>query len=295
MINHTPFWFIFIMSCIIILQSVTPLSIAYSSILILLPPPHSYRLPSLLEYWAIAEALFYLAFYLYRTYYLQHPAVHSPLPPIEKRRELAECCLHNIPDYEKYISKWFLSVPLNNIKQENVKDFFRWAFLNTATADSAQEGEIEEYIQKLKEAIGREFQPGRSNVKCLRLTVDNATILHRSLIWYLVSKALTTSEMIQNLKGVIVLTSASDSVCLLWIPLHTLICSSTNSTFTAHLLLMHSPYFLQDLKPWSEHINRMPNNSHTDISLILPAISYRYCSFTALRSDCILTSIFWQN
>ncbi|KAL7354287.1 hypothetical protein ACKS0A_05373 [Histoplasma ohiense] len=198
MIDHTPFWFIFIMTCIIILRSVAPLSVAYSAILILLPHC-SYRLPSLLEYWAIAEALFYLAFYFYRTYHLQRPAVHPPLPPIEKRRELFERCLRNIPDYERYISKWFLGVPLDNIKRENVKDFFCWAFLNTATAGSAQDDEIEEYVRKLEEAIGREFQPGRSNAKCLRLTIDNATILHRSLVWYLcvlVVDAVTYSYML---------------------------------------------------------------------------------------------------
>jgi hypothetical protein len=139
-------------------------------------------------------------FYLYRTYYLQRPAVHPPLPPIEQRRELAERCFRNIPDYEKYISKWFLGVPLDDIKRENVKYFFRWAFLSTATAGSAQENEIEEYVQKLEEAIGRKFQPGRSDAKCLRLTIDNATILHRSLVWYLVSKALTTSQTIRTRK-----------------------------------------------------------------------------------------------
>jgi hypothetical protein len=142
--------------------------------------------PSLIEYWAIAEALFYVAFYLYRTYYLQLPALHPPVPSLEQRQELVSRCLHNIPDHERYISKWFLGAPLNDIKRENVKDFFRWAFLNSAIEDPANDAELEGYVEKVEQTIGTEFPPGRSNVKCLRLSIDNANILHRSLIWYFV-------------------------------------------------------------------------------------------------------------
>jgi hypothetical protein len=186
MIDHTPFWYIFIMACIVLLRAVAPLSIAYSAA-VMLRPPSSYRLPSILEYWIFTEVLFYVVFYLYRMYYLQLPAVHPPVPSLEQRQALVQRCIDNIPNHERYISKWFLGAPLSDIKRENVKDFFRWAFLNSATEDPINDDELEGYVKKVEARMGIEFQPGRSNVKCLRLSIDDANILHRSLFWYLVS------------------------------------------------------------------------------------------------------------
>jgi hypothetical protein len=188
MIDHTPFWYIFILTCIILLRAVAPLSIAYLAAIALLPPVRSspYRLPLLLESLAAAEAIFYLIFYLYRTYYLQQPAIHPPLVSPAQRRALVDRCFANIPDCEKYISKWFLGASLADIKRDNIRDFFAWAFLNSATPVPAYDAELDGYIERLERAIGREFAPGRSSVRCLRLSVDNAAILHRSLIWYFV-------------------------------------------------------------------------------------------------------------
>ena len=175
----------FIHTCITLLQCITPLSVGYSVVLIL-HPSNSLRLPYLLENCAIAETLFYFVLYLYRIYYIQRPAVHPPLPSAGKRRELVKRCFENIPDYEKYISKWFMDAPLDDIKRDNIKDFIRWAFFNTAIPDPAHDSELEEYVKELERRIGRDFQPGRSDVKCLRLTLDKVDTLHRSLVWYLV-------------------------------------------------------------------------------------------------------------
>ncbi|KAF2185779.1 hypothetical protein K469DRAFT_726555 [Zopfia rhizophila CBS 207.26] len=175
---------IFIHTCITLLQCIAPLSVGYSVVLILYPP-NSFRLPYFLENCAIAETLFYFLFYLYRIYYIQRPAVHPPLPSAGKRRELVKRCFENIPDHEKYISKWFRDAPLHDVKRDNIKDFFRWAFFNTATPDPAHDSELEEYVKEFERRIGRDFQPGRGNVKCLRLTLDKSDTLHRSLIWYL--------------------------------------------------------------------------------------------------------------
>ena len=47
--------------------------------------------------------------------------------------------------------------------------------------------EIEEYIGEMEKLLGRKLEAGRGNAKCLRLTLDKVDMLHRSLMWYLVS------------------------------------------------------------------------------------------------------------
>lgn len=47
--------------------------------------------------------------------------------------------------------------------------------------------ELEEYIAEMEKLLGRKLEPGRGNAQCLRLTLDKVEMLHRSLIWYLVS------------------------------------------------------------------------------------------------------------
>jgi hypothetical protein len=185
MIDHTPFWYVFILVCVVVLRAIAPLSIAYTAYR-LLYRPHTHPLLWPLEYWAAAETLFYAGFYLYRHSYLQNPTIHPALPSREERRVLADRCLDSIPDYDKYLSKWFYGASLNDIKRDNLKEFFRWAFLNTGIEDPAYDEELEEYVQNLEQKIGRDFERGRSNVKCYRLSIDNASILHRSLWWYFV-------------------------------------------------------------------------------------------------------------
>lgn len=83
--------------------------------------------------------------------------------------------------------KWFQDAPPAEIKRENVKDFFRWAYLSTAEPDPAYDEEMECYTKEMEKLLGRKFEPGRGNAKCLRLTLDKVKMLHRSLTWYLVS------------------------------------------------------------------------------------------------------------
>ena len=40
--------------------------------------------------------------------------------------------------------KWFMDAPASEIKWENVKDFFRWAFLNTGVPNTEDDEELEE-------------------------------------------------------------------------------------------------------------------------------------------------------
>jgi hypothetical protein len=52
--------------------------------------------------------------------------------------------------------------------------------------DPTHDEEVEGYVKKLEIGLGASFEPGRADVKCLRLTLDKVNTLHRSLIWYIV-------------------------------------------------------------------------------------------------------------
>ena len=50
------------------------------------------------------------------------------------------------------------------------------------------EEELEEYLSMVEVIIGRKLAPGyNAEARCMRLTIDNVSMLHRPLIWYLVS------------------------------------------------------------------------------------------------------------
>jgi hypothetical protein len=182
----TSLWdYIFIRTSIFLLHLVAPLSVVYSLVRLLVRLP--FQFPRVLQAWLALEALFYLAVYLPLKEYLQRAAKH-PVPPCRAdRRKLFLQCHNNIPDPAQYLRKWFRNAPASEIKRDNVKDFFRWAFLNTGEHDPAYDEELEEYTQEIEKLLGRKLELGRGNAKCLRLTLDKVEMLHRSLTWYLVS------------------------------------------------------------------------------------------------------------
>ncbi|KFA69224.1 hypothetical protein S40285_00133 [Stachybotrys chlorohalonatus IBT 40285] len=163
---------------------VAPLSVLYSFVSLLVRLP--FQPPCILQGWLALEAIFYLAAYLPYKRYLQRAARH-PIPPCrDDRRKLFRRCHSNIPDPVLYLRKWFRDAPEEEIKLENVKEFFRWAFLNTGQHDPAYDEEVEEYIEEMERLLGRKFEPGRGDAKCLRLTLDKVEMSHRSLTWYLI-------------------------------------------------------------------------------------------------------------
>lgn len=56
-----------------------------------------------------------------------------------------------------------------------------------AEPDPAYDEELQEYTGEMEGLLGRKLEDGRGNAKCLRLTLEQVDMLHRSLIWYLVS------------------------------------------------------------------------------------------------------------
>ncbi|CRK12752.1 hypothetical protein BN1723_007431 [Verticillium longisporum] len=180
----TSIWdYVLIRTSIFLLSLIAPLSTLYSLARVLFPLPLPF--PVGLEVWLALEAVFYLVFYLPRRAYLQRAAVHPPTACREDRRRLFRECNNNVPDPERYLTKWFQDAPLSEIKRENMKEFFRWAFLNTGDVDPAHDEELEEYVGEMEKLLGRKLEPGHGNAKCLRLTLDKVEMLHRSLTWYL--------------------------------------------------------------------------------------------------------------
>jgi hypothetical protein len=187
--------YIFIRASILVVRAITPLSIFYCAFSIA-DPPSSAAGKCLLTYCAV-EAGFWLLVYVPRSRALQASAHHPPPLEREERKELFWRCWDKIPNPEYYVSKWFLGARAQDIKRENVKDFFRWALLNEGDrvqelkADEVelaeqQETELNEYADGIETLLGRPIEAGRGKAKSLRLTVDEVKTRHRPLVWYLV-------------------------------------------------------------------------------------------------------------
>ena len=233
MIGESRQEYVFIRLCIFFLHWLAPFSICYCA-LALIDRPIRYRLPLLVERWLTAEALFYLLGYLPRNSYLQRPTYHPSLSR-QEREELFSRCHETIPDPEGYIQKWFLNAPLSQIKRDNVKEFFAWAFLNKDGWNAEEDEELEEYVDRLEKLLGKTFEFGRSPVAPLRLTLDVVLMMHRSILWYLVSPWVNWNNSIYTLN----LTIYSVSPSLTPSPISTY--SSTRSTSTAPAFLASSP------------------------------------------------------
>lgn len=186
MIGNSWWDYVFIRCCISFLHFIAPASAFYCAATLIVRP-WAYRIPMAIEIWAMAETFFFLFVYLPRSYILQRPVTHHPTLSREKRRELFQLCHESIVDPERYLSKWFRDSSITEIRRENVKEFFCWAFLNKPSYGLLEDEELEEYADKLELLLGRKLQPGRGNAIPLRLTVDKVRMLHRSLLWYLVS------------------------------------------------------------------------------------------------------------
>ena len=190
--------YVFIRLCIYFLHYIAPSSILYCTVLVLLKP-NAYRMHWLLEFCTLAETLFYIIVYLPRRYALQSAAVHPATSSRETRRKLFQLCHENVQDPQQYLSKWFKHAPMSQIKRENVKEFFCWAFLNRELHGTEDDEELEEYVDRMEGLLGRSLEPGRGSATSLRLTVDSVDMLHRSLTWYLCVSIVDTITYIRLL------------------------------------------------------------------------------------------------
>ncbi|RDW73298.1 hypothetical protein BP6252_07205 [Coleophoma cylindrospora] len=186
MIGTSRIEYIFIQTCIIGLHYLAPLCVLYCVCIFGLygTRAFTFRFPLIIEIIAIAETLFYLLVFLPYRAYLQREAIHPPPPSREERQELFQLCNDNISDPEAYLRKWFLGAHLEDIHRENLKEFFLWAFFNRDGPPGEDEDELNGYVHATEKLLGRDLEDGWGRAKCLRLTLDKAEMLHRSLVWY---------------------------------------------------------------------------------------------------------------
>lgn len=196
--SRAEYWFIRL--CILGLHWIAPICILYCILVVSLYgfKATKYRFPLLVETGAIIETLFYLCVYVPYRRHLQREAIHPPAPTRAERAVLYQLCNDNISDPEAYLRNWFLGADSRDIKRENVKEFFLWAFFNRGGPPGEDEEELEEYTVSLEKLLGRPIPEGRGNARPLRLTIDSVDMLHRSLIWYLVSFPSCHYQLITN-------------------------------------------------------------------------------------------------
>lgn len=232
MINNSWAEYVFIRICIFALQSIPLVSLAYCFSLAFtsfFTNYEFYRVSRALEVVFLTESFFFLFCFLPYRIWLQQEAIHPPAPSREERAILYQRCSDNITDPEAYLQKWFLGADIRDIRKENVKEFFLWAFFNRGGPPGDDDEELEEYIGVLERQLGREIPEGRGNAKCLRLTLDEVVMSHRSLIWYCVCILMLHVPKIEDAN------INHHSVSDLLTSLHSVPCVTMASTFTARI------------------------------------------------------------
>ncbi|KAL8649211.1 MAG: hypothetical protein Q9210_004534 [Variospora velana] len=115
---------------------------------------------------ALAESLFYFLIFLPRRYLLQRPVVHPAALPRAERRDLFCKCLDTVPDVRNFL-RLGSQEPQPDVRRENVKEWFCWAFMNRATWDKEEDDELEEYVRQIERLSGEQIPPGRGEAKSL--------------------------------------------------------------------------------------------------------------------------------
>jgi hypothetical protein len=178
--------YVFIRTSILLLHCIAPLSVLYC-VVVSIGLGTTFRTRREIELWLFAEALFWTCFFLPYRWHLQHAAIHPPSRSREERRKLVGCVLAEMTDAERYIRGWFKGADFEVIGREDFKDWLAWAFFDSERGKVEDADEIESYTLQIERILRKDFSPGRGTVTPLRLTIDPVDMLHRSLLWYLVS------------------------------------------------------------------------------------------------------------
>ncbi|KAJ3564758.1 hypothetical protein NPX13_g7738 [Xylaria arbuscula] len=183
--------YVFIRIAIFCVQYTTPICLAYILTLFALKgaeAPLSWWSGRIALGYSIVDALY--ALFIYRPYNrrLKQAAEHPPLLPRAERRALFLRCLDNIPDVTNYLQKWFLGAEESDIRQDNVREFLSWAFLDRHPGNEtpAELEELDEYVLEVEKRLDRPLRSGRGKARSLRLTLDEIEVRYRSVIWYII-------------------------------------------------------------------------------------------------------------
>lgn len=187
--------YVFIRISIFVLNWIAPFSVLYC-IFATMNASSTFRLRPALELWLTAEAFFCICFFLPYRWYLQRPTDHPPPRPKEERRKLMDCIKAEVSDPEHYIRGWFKGADIEDIGRQDLKKWITWAFFDRDLEEGRDDEEIEEYTLEIESKIRKDLSPGNGTAKPLRLTIDPVDMLHRSLLWYLVSVSNLSSQSV---------------------------------------------------------------------------------------------------
>lgn len=171
------------------------------------------------------------------------------MPPAE-RNLLFRRCLATITDPEYYLKWWFCGANAEDIKRKNVGDLIRWAFFNGETITGSDANwEVEGYINRTEEMLGRRLAPGKGKAKSLRTTLDPVRCTYRSLLWHVivgVVDAITHCILLWHgfsFYGTSLLRS-----CMI-LPIRPLAMFSRHKSPAKHITYFHRPHTSRDRLP----------------------------------------------
>lgn len=133
------------------------------------------------------EILWYLAWFLPYRHYLQRPGIRPTPLRRAQRRQLFRKALDLITDGEQFVRKWMQNSHLEDIRRENLKDWFLWALWERDGPPGEDDEELEDIISEVEERLDMKIKPGRGDAEALRPSFDRIRMTHRSLFWYIVS------------------------------------------------------------------------------------------------------------
>jgi hypothetical protein len=112
---------------------------------------------------------------------------HPPRMSRAEREALFHKCANSMTS--ESISSWFLRAPGRRICRDNVVDWLLWALFSARTTEVLEEWEqeLDYYISVMGEYVGYPLSAGgKSEIQCLRLTLDPVHMVHRPFVWYMV-------------------------------------------------------------------------------------------------------------
>jgi len=190
MLPNTFGYYVFIRPSIWCLRAVAPASLVYCTVRLL-----GYSvIPLPLEIVAFVEAAFYLFASLPRQHILNKSRPRSLERTRQERRRLFDRCFRSVLDLESVLITWFKGRPLDDVRADNIKDFFAWALFYKTRGSHEDEDELNEYLHEIEAIVGRTFPPGRGPHHAAQVSTDPLHLQHKPFSFYVVS-TLNTSDL----------------------------------------------------------------------------------------------------
>ncbi|KAJ3363842.1 hypothetical protein GGF32_003505 [Allomyces javanicus] len=108
---------------------------------------------------------------------------------------------HIVPHVGTWLSGWFFGANPCEVKHDNLKEWFAWAFfnrhLNEMSPEEVREKEVDEMADYLEEQTGLYLERGYDpKIKCIRLNLDAKRVKWRSAIFYSTTTLLNMSLLL---------------------------------------------------------------------------------------------------